>query len=667
MTPARLAAAAIVAVLVVGGTAFALMSSRPTDHSFSPSTSAAPSGVVAGGGLPRAPLVASSHADLPYDPSVAHDPTAGAGQSKLWFAGGSWWATLIVGTNGELHIARLDLATQDWVDTGTLVDERRQVRADAVWDGKRLTIVTAGDKATDKYAARVIQFTLDAAANRFIPIPDVPISLTATGVTEPVVAADSTGVLWLVYRDAAGALVVRHADKDVQHWSPAAPPAIDGADQPVRTATIVADGSRVLLAWNGADDDVLHLAEHADGADPGAWTVATTQVGGLLHAPGGLSVQSVDVAGSKRVFVAFETAPDLTANANALAPGAIVMVLDAGGSWMNVQLARVKDHFSDPILIVDRARSSIIAIGALTNAGRIVFKETPLDHIAFDSGRGTDLIASDQSTSIRNPTTTKQPVDPAGGLVVLASDDNAGHYLHGILAPAPDVAGGPSASAPPASSSPSPSGPAPSGAPPPPGAATILLHDTFDPFAPGTRSPIDWIGSGESGGKGRVVVTGLPSATNHSLRIDTTTAVGSMRACKSFAPTADGALVISELFQVRGVGGSDATIASIRGPGGEAAAVRVTRHRLFAYFNGAAKVTTTRAVTPGVWYRSTIVVHLADHTYDWTVATSSGRAIQTIRGVAWRIAAIPSIDKICVQSPEGRGAAILVDNLEVRR
>jgi hypothetical protein len=84
------------------------------------------------------PLVATTHVDGTFDAAQTHEPTASPAQSKLWFAADAWWAAIIDPATQELHIARLDPASQRWTDTGTIVDERLHVRADALWDGTHL-------------------------------------------------------------------------------------------------------------------------------------------------------------------------------------------------------------------------------------------------------------------------------------------------------------------------------------------------------------------------------------------------------------------------------------------------------------------------------------------------------------------------------------------------
>src|ERR687896_1502488 len=77
-------------------------------------------------------------------------PTAAKTQSKLWFNDGVWWGILFNGSSEEFHIYRYDDAKDAWSDTGTLVDGRNTSRADTLWDGPHLYVVSAGTETNLK-------------------------------------------------------------------------------------------------------------------------------------------------------------------------------------------------------------------------------------------------------------------------------------------------------------------------------------------------------------------------------------------------------------------------------------------------------------------------------------------------------------------------------------
>jgi hypothetical protein len=625
--------------------------------SAAPSASATPSGsAVPSGSRPASLPAAASYEDGSFGTGLTTKPTAASAQAKLWFNDGSWWATLVDPATESLHIARLDWATQQWRDTGTLVDDRLDVRADAVWDGTRLTIVTAGSRPTAGQAARLIRFHYVPATHRYVVDPDFPITLVPTGVEAPTIARDSKGVLWLSYL-AGGALVVRHSVRDDYHWAAVTPASIPGLTGTVEQASLLGFGGRVALAWSPTDEDVLRVAMHKDGDADGAWSATSTPVTGLRFRTDGLGLRAYQAEAGWRLFIAMTTGQDPTANSNPLAPAVVLSILEPTGSWTNAQVARVKDNLIHPVVVLDPHDGVAYVVAATSSTGQIVYKRSPLDKVAFESGAGDVLIASPVDATIANPTTTKQDVDGESGLVVLAADDTTGRSLHGAVA-----IGG-------LALAPGRPGDAVAGIPPPvtsPPVVNILAHDTFNPWAPGTPNPDGWLAESQGGGKGNLVVVAVPSATDHALRLFSTSATGSLRACLSTPEAVSGVVTVSELVRLNRIGGSDTIIGSVRGAGGEAASVRVTRDGLLAYFNGAAKVGTAVRFRTATWYRSTIVIHLPTKTFDWALTTAGGRGVLRVRGIHWRSPALNAVDAVCAQTSTKRpGQAIFLNDVLV--
>jgi len=654
--------AVLVAGLVGGLTALAVLSAiqspakpRPSSGAPSPSSSAPASGAPTIGLATTA-----AYEDGSFGTSLTHKPTAESAQSKLWFNDGNWWATLVDPASGDLRIARLDWLTQQWQDTGTLVDERIGVRADTVWDGAHLTIVTAGPRPTAGQAARLIRFSYDAKARRYAVDPDFPITLVSTGVETPTIARDSKGILWLAYVT-AGSVIVRHTVGDDYHWVAEASNSIAGLTGNVQETSIINYGGRVALCWSVSSDDSLRVAIHQDGDPDSTWSSTSTAVTGLRYGTDQLGLRAYNAPAGWRLFVALGTGQDPTAKSSPLAPAVVLMILEPDGSWTNVQVARKKDNLTHPAVVLDPDNQFVYVVAATSNTGQIVYKRSHLDQVAFEAGEGDPLIASPVDAAVSNPSTTKQNVDGVSGLVVLAADDTSGRYLHGAvaigglaLAPARLGDAGPGASPPPTTP------------PPEPAVVNILAHDTFDPWALGSSNPEGWAATSEGGGKGTLSIVAGPTAADHVLRLIGTSGTGSLRACLTTPASASGVVTVTELVRLNRVGGSDATIGSIRGPGGEAASVRVTRHNLLAYFNGSAKVTSTVPFRAAAWYRSTIVVNLRTRTYGWNLTLVGGRAVINVKGLHWRSAALTAVDSVCVQTAQNSpGQAIFLNNVIV--
>jgi hypothetical protein len=75
---------------------------------------------------------------------LVQTPTGEKPQSKLWYNDGRWWASLFNTTSGNYHIYWLNLTYQTWIDTGTVLDTRAETKADCLWDGTYLYVVSGG-------------------------------------------------------------------------------------------------------------------------------------------------------------------------------------------------------------------------------------------------------------------------------------------------------------------------------------------------------------------------------------------------------------------------------------------------------------------------------------------------------------------------------------------
>jgi hypothetical protein len=84
------------------------------------------------------PPLARAAVDIGYEDQsfsgASGSPSGSKPESKLWWNDGFWWASMYDIASTDFHIFRLNLATQQWTDTGTALDDRPGSRADTLWD-----------------------------------------------------------------------------------------------------------------------------------------------------------------------------------------------------------------------------------------------------------------------------------------------------------------------------------------------------------------------------------------------------------------------------------------------------------------------------------------------------------------------------------------------------
>ena len=97
-------------------------------------------------------------------------------------------------------------------------------------------------------------------------------------------------------------------------------------------------------------------------------------------------------------------------------------------------------HQTRPILLLDPSQNQLSVFSADEGGGAIYLKQAALDDPRFGSEKGTPFISNASYPLIDNPTSTKQTVSAASGMVVLASDEPRTRYLHNALITTPVAA-----------------------------------------------------------------------------------------------------------------------------------------------------------------------------------------------------------------------------------
>jgi hypothetical protein len=607
---------------------------------------------------PSAQRPSPTAAALPDEPKTAFfldqvlggtapgSPTGDRAQSKLWIAGGAWWAAMVEPTSFQYHIYELVDGGKSWRDTGTLIDERRSAQPDCLWDGTHLYIVSATPAKTDSGAARLIRYSFDQKARRFILDTNFPITITATGVDSMVLARDSTGELWTTYVGDDGQVTVNRTLGDDLHWgTPFALPAPGSLVTAADVASIVAFGpGRVGVMWTSRSNGAFYLASHQDGDPDETWAAPETAIQDRGMANDQLKVIAT---GDGRLYAVVTTALSDDPASPSTAPQVLLLTRAIDGTWSSVLVSQIRDQNASPLIAVDET-SGIAYVMATTprRGGAINFKRSRVDAPSFTTGSGSPLIAQTAAPLTARGTTTKGGISPATGLVVLAYDPATSHYLHGIVDFGSGVAAGPAPVA---------------------GVGNgrqLVFRDDFDPWRIGSSPNIGWVLRVTDPVRA-FSVQPLPNKVNKSASLVSRVPLKDVRACKSFPPVTSGDLTVDVRVRLNRIGPSDAVLTEVRGESVEAASVRFGRNGMFAYFQGQTKIRTLIPIRRGVWYRSIVVVHMKTHTYDWSMYNGRRRVL-VVRNVAWRDTTSLPMSKVCLRTPTGGpGIGINWDDISV--
>jgi hypothetical protein len=400
----------------------------------------------------------------------AFRPTAEKPQSKLWFTDNQWFAGIFLHrttpapTISEFRIYRLNESTHDWTDTGVKVDTRDQTHGDYLWNEATHTLWVASAAPPDPAgndAIKVFKYDYDAGTDVYSPAPTFPkdIPNTATipaappaaevpgGAYSVTIDRDSSGRLWAVW---AMRTEVRYSisDDGGTTWSvPAQVPT--QATNPVRNgtidgdlATVIAFGNSVGIAWSDHDllpavtNDGYYFSVIATGQDPTVlanWSLEKLPT--LLPSANESADNHINIkaASDGSVYMVGKTGKDTAGCATNLNQPVIEFFRrTTAGAWSAHLVGTAGDCNTRPQLVIsEELDAAWVFLTSPNGGGSIYAKSAPLtgpDALVFRGAadttiqRGTPFIRSQSETAIDDPTTTKQSVTAASGIVVLANN-----------------------------------------------------------------------------------------------------------------------------------------------------------------------------------------------------------------------------------------------------
>lgn len=355
--------------------------------------------------------------------------------AKLWFADGSWWGDLFRPSRDAYTINRFEPATQDWIDTGAIIDDRNVTRADVLWDGEHTYAITGGtDPLSDKHAAVLDRFSYHSVTRTFTMDEGFPIRITDGGSETFVLARADDGQLWVAYTNQRAVYVTHSLGNDREWTRPFPIPVPQAASLTADdVAAVIAYEGHIGVMWSDQADGAMYFAEHANGAPDDAWSVSTAIQGpGLADDHLNLKTLQRDPAGL--IFAVVKTSRNDSPDATPDDPLIVLLVLTRSGVWEQHVVGTVEDDATRPLLLIDTDQRMLHVFfsSPCCSGGTIYTKSSSLDRIAFPPGPGTPFMQS-TTNRLNNPASTKQNVSAATGLLVIASDDRNDRYMHNFL------------------------------------------------------------------------------------------------------------------------------------------------------------------------------------------------------------------------------------------
>lgn len=344
-------------------------------------------------------------------------------RTRLWYHDRAWWGLLVGPDTLALRIHEL-MPDHTWRPTNTVMSSEPAV-GDALPAGNRLYVLLAGDDEV----LRVARLTYDAASRQYAMDEGFPEVVAALAAPRARIALDAAGHLWATWAERGRVWVTRSGDEGREWSSPVSPTAETLSDASNEMAVVAAFGDAIGVLWSNQDSHVFSFAVHREGDPLDKWTMETALTGeGMVDDHIHLSVMPGD-SGETLIAAVKTSLNDLEAPSDS--PLTLVLVRSPDGTWSSHTVSRIKDRVTRPITVVDPANQRVHLFQQAPNTGGAIYhKASRLPDLSFDAGPG-EVWISGTDAALADPSSARQPVTAATGLVVLASEVTGNHYWHG--------------------------------------------------------------------------------------------------------------------------------------------------------------------------------------------------------------------------------------------
>ena len=391
--------------------------------------------------------VTAGYRDFNFGPNSSSEPTYGKTESKLWWNDGRWWGILWNPGTNRYEIYRFDAATQSWVSTNTAADIRSGSKADVLWDGQHLYIAshiyttTSPGPTTSAYFSKLYRYSYNSSSKLYSLNSGFPVNINSSKSETLTLDKDSTGKLWITWIENNKVMLNSAAASNEQSWGvPFALPVQGNDTDPDDISGLVAlGGNKIGVMWSNQKDSTMYFAVHLDGNADTVWQAREVALSGAGLGPVADDFFSLKAShdGSGNLYAAVAT---LLSGSSSSSTGIFVLKRSANGIWTKHVFATVNLNHSRPLLMVndESQRLYVLARSTDTGPGYVYMKSASLSDLVFSIGLGTPILQSSTDINITYPASTKQDVNLATGILVLAADRDSRNYLHNYI----DLAGG---------------------------------------------------------------------------------------------------------------------------------------------------------------------------------------------------------------------------------
>ena len=371
-----------------------------------------------------------------YGTTVNSTPAGENPERKLWWNDGSWWGCLWSDSAASYRIYRFDIPTQNWLDTGTDLDDRDGSKADVLWDGQKLYVAshifTNSPSATSTAnAARLYRYSYAPPTQTYHIDPGFPVTVNSAKSKTLVLDKDSSGQLWVTWVQDGRVKINRSTGDDLSWGVPFDLPVQGDSTTGGDISSLIAFDQQIGVMWSNQANRITYFAARNDSDPDTVWSPRENALAdAVLDSVSNDEINLAACDSDGNLYAATRTQLD-----NQDDPQVYILKRDPAGSWSRHLFGRVSDNHRQTIVLVDEANDQlhVIATGNVSSVESIYRKSADLSVLLFPPGMGTPFIESSSDLRINRVSATKQCLNHQTGLLVLANDQDSHYYLHNFI------------------------------------------------------------------------------------------------------------------------------------------------------------------------------------------------------------------------------------------
>ncbi len=383
--------------------------------------------------------VIAGYRDFSFAGGGVANPTEDETESKLWHHDGFWWSVFWDLHDQKYRIYRFDRDKQCWLNVGPDVDERPRSSADVLSDGEKLYIACHEKPNVDSApeSGRLYRFSYNAVSKRYSLDRSFPVNVNSGKSESLVLTKSSTGQLWITWTNNGKVMMNRTLGDDLSWGAPFALP-VQGNDAAIQDVSSIISfgGNKIGVIWGNQIDQKYYFAVHLDNKADQDWEPREVALGDSTEIR--MADNHINLKRNAQgdiVLAVVKTSLNVPQR-----PLYYVIKRNPNGSWSRHVFGLGRDFNNRVIMLVNSDNDSVYVVAPSdvnVDYKAIYMKKAHVNNLAFPEGLGTLFLKSASDQKVTNPTSTKQNLSGATGLLVIASDNVSKRYLHNYI----DVSG----------------------------------------------------------------------------------------------------------------------------------------------------------------------------------------------------------------------------------